>query len=239
MNGAIYVEDSKNSKIGKADTTYASIKASCPDTCALKGGKGCYSENSYAGIVISRLNEEAKDLTSIQVAKAEALAIDNSYSGGKIPIGRHLRLHTGGDSRSITSTRILNAAIGRWKTRSEDGKNICWSYTHGYKQIPRSEWSNVSILASVDSIKDVKIARKQGYSPAIVVAEFPALKTFTIDNCDVKWIPCPAQLKKEITCVSCKLCFNSDRLFKDNYGIAFAAHGVKQQQIKRRLKLLQ
>lgn len=43
--GALYVEDSGNSKIIgslKADATYASIAASCPNSCALKA-HGCYA----------------------------------------------------------------------------------------------------------------------------------------------------------------------------------------------------
>ena len=235
MNGAIYVSDSKNSKISgseKIDATYASISATCPD-CLLKDN-GCYAQNSYVGIQVSKLNAESTGLSAIQVARAEAKAIDNCYNGGSIPDNRDMRLHVSGDSRTITGTRIINAAVGRWKMR---GGRDCWSYTHAWKNVPKSEWSNVSILASITTIDEVKDAKKQGYAPAIVVPSFKSDKAFIIDGSDTKWIPCPAQTR-DIPCVNCRLCFNADRLHENNFGIAFEAHGVKKNNIKKHLAVV-
>lgn len=236
MNGAIYVSDSGNSKImgsKKVDATYCSINATCPNTCELKG-KGCYAELSFVGIQTTRLNNEASQLTALQVARAEAKAIDNCYNGGAVPAGRDMRLHVAGDSRTVTGTRIINKAVGRWKRR---GGGDCWSYTHAWRSVPRSEWNNVSILASVSSTAEVAEARKQGYAPAIVVPEFNGDKAFTLEGSDTKWIPCPAQTRNK-GCSDCRLCFNANRLHNDNFGIAFAAHGVKKNAIKRHLNVV-
>ena len=237
MNGATYVSDSGNSKISgnkKVDSTYVSIESTCPSSCSLKE-EGCYAKNSFVGFTSKRLDKEAENLSPLQVARAEANAINNSYNGGPVPKGRDLRIHVSGDSRTVTGTRIINKAIGEWKKR---GGGDCWSYTHAWKHVSREEWSNVSILASVDSVKDVAEARAQGYAPAIVVSEFNGNRAFTMEGSDVKWIPCPAQTK-EVSCSSCRLCFNADRLFRDNMGIAFEAHGVKKSSIKKRLKIIQ
>lgn len=238
MNGAIYVSNSGNSKLNghsKIDATYASIKSSCPLTCSLKDN-GCYAQNSYTGITVKRLDKEANGYSVLQIAKAEAFAIDNSYNGGQVPAGRDLRLHVSGDCRTISGARIVNAAVKRWKNRG--GGNV-FNYTHSWKNVPRKEWKDVSILASVSDIKEVDFARKQGYAPAIVVSEFDGPKAFFIKNCDTRWVPCPAQTKPEqVSCSSCKLCMKSDYLFKNNIGIAFAAHGVKKNDIKRRLKVI-
>jgi hypothetical protein len=133
---------------------------------------------------------------------------------------------------------LINKAIARWKKR---GGGDCWSYTHAWKKVPRHEWSQVSILASVTSTAEVELARQQGYAPAIVVPEHTTTKAYSLPGSDVKWIPCPAQTKpggKEIGCTDCRLCFNADRLYRDQMGISFAAHGVKQNNLKRRLIVL-
>lgn len=237
MKGSIYVSDSGNTKImgsQKVDATYAAIKQTCPDTCSLKN-EGCYAQTSYVGMVNHRMETEADSMTAIQVARAEAKAIDNAYNGKDVPAGRALRLHVSGDSRTVTGTRLINAAVGRWKKRLGGD---CWSYTHAWRHVPRKEWSHVSILASVATTDEVEAAKKQGYAPAIVVAEHPSDKAYSLEGSDTKWIPCPAQTR-EVGCSDCRLCFNADRLLNGGFGIAFAAHGVKKNNIKRHLTVVQ
>lgn len=241
MNGVIYVEGSKNTKIagdGKVDATYCSIEKTCSNTCPLKNG-GCYAKTSYVGMLTSRLNKEAKEYTALQVAQAEAKVIDNSYNKESIPYGRDLRLHVSGDSKSIKGTRLINAAVLRWKKR---GGHDVWSYSHSWQHVPRKEWKDVSILASIESTKQVKLARKQGYAPAIIVANHPTDKAYTLPGSNVKWIPCPAQTKpggKQVTCTDCRLCMKADWLYATNKGIAFAAHGVSKNKIKKYLTVIQ
>lgn len=237
MNGVIYVSNSGNTKImgsKKVDATYSSIEVTCPSSCELKN-TGCYAQTSYVGMQNARLNKEASNLSPLQVARAEAKAIDNSYSGGNVPTGRDMRLHVAGDSRTVTGSRVINKAVGRWKQR---GGGDCWSYTHAWRNVSRDEWDNVSMLASVDSVSEISEAREQGYAPAIVVPEFNSDKAFNLDGTDTKFIPCPAQTR-EVGCTDCRLCFNADRLFHKNMGIAFAAHGVRKNAIKKRLNVIQ
>jgi hypothetical protein len=241
MNGAIYVKNSENSKISgseRVDSTYASIEATCPSSCSLKND-GCYAQLSFVGITSNRLNKEAVDSSALEVARAEAKAIDNAYKGKRIPFATNLRIHVAGDSRTVKGSKLINSAVGRWKKRG--GAN-CWSYTHAWKNVPRSTWSNVSMLASVSSVKEAEAAREKGYAPAIVVGEFTNSKAFTLPGSDVKFIPCPAQTEpggKRVGCSDCKLCFNADRLYKGNFGIAFEAHGVRKNNIKKRLNVIQ
>src|ERR1700722_14782201 len=78
MKGAIYVEDSKNTKLlgskntkllgsKKVDSTYTAIKQSCPNTCALKD-EGCYAQTSFVGMVNYRNERRAKGQNPLQVA---------------------------------------------------------------------------------------------------------------------------------------------------------------------------
>lgn len=237
MNGAIYVSDSGNTKImgsKKVDATYVSIKASCPKSCPLMG-EGCYAQLSYVGMTTHRLDEEAAGFSPLQAARAEAKAIDNAYNGNKIPSSRDMRLHVAGDSRTIGGTRLINNAVARWKQR---GGGDCWSYTHAWENVPRSEWSNVSMLASISTPDESSKAQAQGYAPAIVVEEHPSEKAYQLSGSDIKWIPCPAQTRG-VGCSDCRLCFDADRLFNNNFGIAFAVHGVKKESLKKRLKVIQ
>ena len=237
MNASLYIKDSKNSKLGsrkKVDATYLPIQPTCPNSCSLKDN-GCYAMLGYVGITVSRLEASYSGSTPLQMARFEAKAIDQSYNSGPIPAGRDMRLHVSGDSRTVTGSRIINKAVGRWKKR---GGGDCWSYTHAWKQVPRSEWSNVSILASVSTTSEVEQARKQGYAPTIVVPEFKGDRAFTLPGSDTKWIPCPAQTKDKVGCTECRLCMRSDWLYETNRGIAFAAHGAKKGEIKRRLPVL-
>jgi hypothetical protein len=231
MNGVIYVKNSKNSKLFssnvRVDSTYLSTK-SCPRSCLLKQN-GCYAENSYLGIINKRLNNESSHLSMLDLAKIEAKYIDLSYK--EIPENTYLRLHVCGDSRTINGSRLINKAVGRWLKR---GGKAVFSYTHCWDHITRDIWNNVSMLASIDSIDQVKHARQNGYAPAIIVANHIDKKSYYISGSDIKWIPCPSQTH-HIKCGNCKLCFNADRLFNNNMGIAFEAHGIKKNYIKNRL----
>lgn len=239
MLGATYVSRSKNSKLskdGSVDCTYVSIEKTCPSSCELKDA-GCYGSLSFVAFTNNRLNKEAKNLSKLEIARFEAMCIDSAYDGGAIPKNRYMRLHVIGDSTTVKGTKLINSAVGRWKKRG-DSSNKVWSYTHAWKSVPRKLWSHVSMLASVDNVKDVALARERGYAPAIVVAEFNGDKVFSIEGSSTKWVPCPAQTKEKVTCSSCKLCAKSDFLYSKNMGIAFEAHGVKTAEIKRRLKVI-
>jgi hypothetical protein len=238
VKGSIYVEGSSNTKIAgskKVDATYASIKATCPDTCSLKN-EGCYAQTSFVGMVNHRMNRRARQGSPLEVARAEAKAIDQSYNGGKVPEGRACRLHVSGDSRTIKGTRSINAAIGRWKAR---GGGDVWSYTHAWAHVPRHEWSHISVLASIESVADVETVRRQGYAPALVVSEHTTDKAHTLLGSSTTFIPCPAQTKEDVSCSTCRLCFRADWLYETNRGITFAAHGVKKSSLKKHLTVLQ
>lgn len=234
--GAIYVADSGNRKIlgsKKVDATYASIRTSCPKSCPLMGD-GCYAELGYTGITSHRLDKDADGQSALDTARAEAKAIDSSYNGGEVPKGRDLRVHVAGDSRTLAGTRMIDNAVGRWVKR---GGGKAWSYTHAWAHVPREEWKHVAVLASISSTSEVKTARKQGYAPAIVVAQHPSDKAYTLEGSDTKFIPCPNQTRS-VGCTDCRLCFDANRLYEGNFGIAFAVHGVMKDKMKRHLTVL-
>ncbi len=220
MSIVSYIAGSKNVKIGDVDATYASVASTCPSTCSLKD-KGCYAQQGNVGIYANRLEKTS----AIVAATAEAKAIDASYRGGSVP-ERNVRIHVSGDSKTIVGTKRIAAAVKRWKAR---GGKAAWTYTHAHSRVHRKHWGSVSVLASLDNISQIAAARQQGYAPAIIVNKFDGAKAFMLEG--VKFIPCPAQTKDNVTCTSCKLCWDSDRLYKSNMGIAFAAHGVQKRNL--------
>lgn len=229
-----YVENSKNSKLSSGnnvDATYSSISKTCSNTCPLKGTL-CYAELGHTGIVVSRL-DESPHKSALEVAREEANLIDKCYDGEKIPANKILRLHVSGDSRTIQGTKLLASACKRWKKR---GGAYVYTYTHSWKNVPRSTWGEVSVLASIENTSQVKLAKKNGYVPAIVVEEHLSDKAYYLDGSDIKWIPCPAQTKDR-TCDQCKLCFDDLKLKQRNCGIAFSVHGARKKNIVK-LKII-
>lgn len=231
-----YVVKSQNKKISnkyQVDCTFAPIKQSCPDSCQLKNN-GCYASLSFVGMINRKLEKEAEGLSALEVAKLEAKAIDESYDGKAVP-NVLLRLHVSGESTTIEGSKLINKAVGKWKKR---GGAEVWSYSHSWKDVPRSAWSNVSMLASVDDYKDIALAIEKEYVPAIVVNTFPKNKKFSVPGSPIDFLPCPAQVKETVSCDSCQLCLRDDLLKSLNVGIAFQAHSAKVNSIKKRLPVI-
>jgi hypothetical protein len=232
LPGVRFVERSDNAKLGKGcAATYVSIQRSCSDHCPLKAG-GCYAKTGNVGMHSARMDREAANLTSMQLAQNEAASIDASPTRSKI-----LRLHVSGDCSTPETASIVAAAANRWKNRC-GGK--VWTYTHSWREVNRSVWKGVSILASVHTVREAVAALKRRYAPAIIVGEFASPQAFQMPGSRITWIPCPAQSmpEKGITCDKCQLCLNAERLAKNYQGIAFKAHGSGKNLAKRHLKLI-
>lgn len=239
---AIFAEKSENVKIsgkGRVSATYLSTSVSCPTSCVLRSD-GCYAEMGNTGIHVHNLNKAVPSgMRPEAAARIERDKINASFKGGPVPQdgakgGRDLRLHVAGDSRTVKATRILASAIKKWKER---GGGAVWTYTHAWATVPRKEWGEATnILASMEDPALASKAREQGYAPALVVGSHKSEKAYTVPGSDVKWIPCLEQTRG-IPCSDCRLCMNTERLFEDNMGIAFAAHG-STQKIRKHLTVL-
>lgn len=223
-----FVEKSQNGKLGKVAATYASIEATCPSSCKLKNA-GCYAQLGFVGIQNARLTRAKRSYTPTEIAKIEADLIDKSFNRKSIP-GTVLRLHVSGDVTTKTGVKFLASASSRYQKR---GGGKVWTYSHAWKKLPRKHWGNISVLASVDSIQEAKEAIAAGYAPAMAVPKFQSEKAYEIDG--IKFIPCPAQTKDDVTCSSCKLCMKSDFLEASKAGILFEAHGSSKNKIKLRV----
>jgi hypothetical protein len=173
----------------------------------------------------NRLNASTEtDLVAIARVEADNL---NNYTSRK---PKFIRLHGVGDCSTNETADIVSEAAENYLIRT--GK-IVWTYTHGWREVLRKFWRKVSVLASCESIADIKEARSLGYATAIVVPKHPSRKAYYMG--DEKIIPCPEQTTKGITCDKCRLCWDDQKLIALKATIGFEAHGDKAKQIQAKL----
>lgn len=214
---AIVVQKSANVKIGDVSTTYLGT-VSCVD-CAYRhttkeGDEGCYAENGMVGIHVRRLNRNVRAAHASPVRQAEAEAR-----------GQALRIHTSGDCPTAEAARIVADAAERFVAR---GGGTPWSYTHAWRRVPRKAWGSVSVLASVETLADAARATRRGWAVARVVPQFSGDKAWVEGG--IRWIPCPAQTRDDVTCSTCRLCLDDNKLRAIGAGVAFEAHGSSKRK---------
>ena len=204
------IELSHNKKTGPVSATYAA-QPSCPPSCPfLKNG--CYGESGRVGIHTARLNKSAKNSDSVEVAKAEAAAIDGLTGL------MDLRVHVVGGCKTEKEAKIVGSAAARFMKRRR--KTDAWTYAHAWKTIKRAAWGVMSVLASCHTKDEVKQAMAKGYAASITTAKMPE-KAYTEDG--ITYIPCLEQTKG-ITCVECRLCLDDKKLLKKKIVIVFELH---------------
>jgi len=227
----------------KVSATYASIEGTCPSTCKFKNGGGCFAESGITGKTVKQLDIESVMYSPEELAKIEYKALARLFRRGPIPQdggrdgtkGRDLRLHVSGDCTSNTAAMYLAKAQEEWQAR---GGGIVWTYTHAWRTVDRWAWGRIQVLASCETAQDVKEARERGYVPALVVREFISNKAHTLPGFgETKLIPCPAETKNT-TCVQCRLCFDTARLYDKNMMIGFAVHGRDGEKAKKKLPVM-
>ena len=218
-------------------STYVSIAATCPSSCAFKGA-GCYVQSGATVRHAAALDEQAKGagMSALDVIRMEANVIDRAFVRG-VPNdgargGRDLRLHVGGDVSCTSGALLLGAAARRWRER---GGGRVWTYTHRWRDIASHAWGPwLSVLASAEGERDAFEAWRSGYAVAMVVPEFPrGHRAFTISTrSSLRAIPCPAEAGSRVTCSTCRLCMDDVELRRRRLVVAFAAHGTAAERVR-------
>lgn len=233
--------NTENRKLLGCAVTYVA-QQSCPQECLFLN-QGCYAEyGPMLWTVTSKLNQEAKGLGIMDLARREAELIA-WLSRDPRARDRPLRLHGVGDCASDGAAKIVARASEYWITKN---KAPVWGYTHAWKNVKRESWRNVSILASVENPIDLALAWRRDYAAALVVPEFPnGPKAFTQwikkpgkKSQSFKVIPCPEQTLG-IGCRDCKLCFKDQWLHENRIVIGFTPHGVGQKKVRQTLVSIQ
>jgi hypothetical protein len=199
-------------------------QASCPSTCPWFKS-GCYAESGPQGIHTNRLNKS--DVTNVNdIANLHASAID-SLSGKN-----DLRINIVGDLTTDSCVTVVADAITRYRLKSHRKYKV-WAYTHAITK--RSSWGkDVSVLRSCENLEQVAKAFNDDFAAAMVVDTYESTSAYTLTDKkgnSFVGIPCPATTKADISCKSCRLCMNEDKLKKLNRVILFAAHGTGKKKM--------
>ena len=219
---AIAVPITGDSKTGKISATWASMET-CPSDCPYlfkadpETGElipgDCYTYQYPAILTTNRLNGSAvKNL--IKIALCEAQAIDG------LPGTRVLRVHILGDCPTDETARIISSAMLRYQWRSG---YLAYTYTHAWRVVSIKSWQGANVLASCETVADIRKARKRGYAAALVVRDFPGEKVYKLDGEDIA--PCP-HTTRGIQCVDCGLCFDTAKLRKLGLSIGLKETGT-------------
>lgn len=225
-------------------STYASIEVTCPSYCVFKGN-GCYAEGGFVGLKNAAFATKGH---TYDAALEETTHILKFIGTAKVPQdggrdgkhGRDLRLHVSGDATTWDAAKLLAHAAKEWR---KSGGGSVWTYTHAWRWVDRRAWGDISVLASCETPDDIHNARNAGYATALTVRSHRgATKAYSSPwpMLEGKIIPCPAETKPGVTCVSCRLCFDDKKLRAMKATIAFEVHGdgPTQKKAKRMLPII-
>lgn len=212
----------RNNKLGRGVwATTLPVHQTCPSSCPLLDN-GCYGQRGPGGHV-ARLerNVKRRGLGALDVANEEARLIRQKAK--RVRQGTPLRLHVSGDCRTAEAAKIVADACREWP-------GPVWVFTHAWPDVPRSAWGTVSVFASIEDPNEAPEATARGYAPALVVGEHPTNGRSWVAGA-VQFIPCPFETRG-VACSDCRLCFDADRMIRDGFGIALAAHGSGKKRVK-------
>jgi hypothetical protein len=238
---AIAALKTANKKVGNCYVTSAG-QESCPNgsnssyTCPFLN-KGCYAESGPQGVTTDRLNSNGARASSLEIAKAEADALNKlndylqTYEGGP---SKPLRLHIVGDAVTTEAVQVLEEASRPFIRKNDFQQGIVngakgvtkvWAYTHGWRDVPRSAWGDISILASCETVEDMQAAHDRGYAVAAVVTAYRGTEKWKpFESGGFKILPCPEEAKPKAEkpqCHECGFCLRDKSLRSSKTVIAF------------------
>lgn len=227
MSPVILAVVTQNKKLLGCSATYVA-QQSCPE-CVLRGN-GCYAETGpMAWGTTTQVNKAGKGKTPFQLAQIERRMIQ-MHAVDLDAIGRPLRLHVVGDCKTPAAAREVAKGAEVWN-KTTGGK--VWTYTHAWGKVERKHWGDVSVLASVEDIRDLSKAWHRGYAPAMIVPRFEnGAKAWKLGEWNV--IPCPEQTLG-IGCRKCGLCMRDSWLRESKSVIGFRPHGARAKTVLRQI----
>ncbi|WP_295454354.1 hypothetical protein [uncultured Thiodictyon sp.] len=209
---AIAVENSNNKKLGGMSTTYASLQT-CPKDCPFLKSKSCYAMMGPCAVTKDRIGAKRAN-SKLSIAKQEARAIDTL--SGRWP----LRIHTIGDCSTAAAARTVAKAAKRFMAKHNEA---AYTYTHAWRTVPRSAWGKVSVLASCETVTEVRAAKAKGYAATLVLEKFASDSVHFVNG--VRVMPCLKQTGRSRSCLDCGLCMKEASLKKAGLTIGFKVHG--------------
>ena len=222
---------SSNSKTGVA-SAYRPVGAgdggTCHKSCPLLNN-GCYAQGGNVNIHQIRAQSDlVASLAASALAIMQALREDTKA-----------RNHVSGDFMKNNEIDVeyisaLICVVNEIKRLAciSDNETVMWTYTH----IPREEFELWRLLLASAGI--VVLYSDRYEAGGAVVHSFDRISQLRQEHPTVKFAKCLAQLKDNITCKKCGLCWESRSLkHKNGTGICivFDPHGTWKKRIHERL----
>jgi len=220
-----FTRKSSNSKTGKIPVTTSS-RSSCPASCPLNNGEGCYAEAGY----YTRMHW---DKVTSGERGGDWGALCNSIA--KLPDGTVWRHNIAGDLPH-TDQLIDAAAMVQLGFAAKDTKGF--TYTHHDMALEHNraavqsinETKGFTVNLSADDLTHADKLADLAIGPvAVVVASDQVSNTLT--PMGRKVVICPAAIRDDVTCKTCKLCAVTTR----KSIIGFPAHGTAKGKIDIKL----
>lgn len=205
------VRNSQNSKVGNMHATY-SPQITCPTSCPF-----------YPSIYGDIEGIEERLHVQVQFAEIEAQKID------ELVPDKDLRVHVVGDGSNSISAGLLGDAMVRYEKRGADlGYDVqAFTYTHAWDapyNVPESAWNGANVLASCETVADIKQARSLGYACEWTYKEHETNKVHEREG--IKVLPCPNNFNAKLQCVDCMKCADLGLLKNRDWVIGLATHGA-------------
>jgi hypothetical protein len=213
------VNHSGNIKTGNIPVT-SSDKKTCPNTCPLKGGNGCYAENHYTNIQWDKLsNGTMKSATDFNGLL---------FTIKRFSIGSLWRMNEKGDL-CHNDGMIDNDKLYAIVKANKNKRGFTYTHhainAHNVAVIKKANDSGFTINLSANNADQADDYFLTGL-PVVTLLPHNA-KNVTLTKNGVKIVACPEETKNNIKCANCGLCQKTDR----QYIIGFKAHGTRKNKV--------
>lgn len=219
----LYSVSRGNSKTGPM-LTVRSPRATCPDTCSLKGN-GCYAEN--APLAWHWDSKHTLKFTDV-LRHLRSMAISQPGAGWRLwEAGDFPHDHGLIRFNDIVALTDANKGLRGFGFTHHDPLRAPNAFAIRYA-VSRG----LTINLSADNVVLADTYANLGIAPVAVVMPLGTPKVSLTPE-GRKVVLCPAEIRREgnkpITCVQCMLCWKADR----KYLIGFTAHGARKKVASR------
>ena len=218
MTKVRFTKVSGNRKVGKMSVT-TTERQSCPDACPFKGN-GCYADGFPLAGVWNRVPEEGHDWDALcDMVEHEATDVWRHNQAGDCPkdsdnpewidakkMSQLVRANKRGNKKGMTYTHY-SMAHGRNRQVVEDANKNGFTINLSGNN-----------LSHADDLADLDIA------PVTTVLPIDQMtNTFTPKGRKV--VVCPAVIRDDVSCMTCKLCWKQRDVI-----VGFPAHGNSKRK---------
>ena len=218
-----FTEKTTNKKLGDNISITYSSSNTCPNACPFKNN-GCYCSEGY----YTRLHWQKVDNGQ------RGIKCDNLINKIKsLKPGSKLRLNIGGDLVGHNNN-IYKSYLNKYVEACKPLK--AWTYTHypiskgnNLQLIKQAYKKGLTINVSCETEHQAIQSLDNGLLTALVVKSTEDRKSYKLKdihgNTKATVLICPQQIKDDVTCSNCMLCYDRPK----NIVIGFKAHNATQK----------